>query len=422
MPLLLALGFLVAGFCPAVLCHPCAVPGPGTLAQKGSEKDATPSNNLRLASSNANFTFSLYKQLASTKPSENVVFSPLSISTALVFLSLGARNTTLTEILQGLKFDLTETSEAEIHQGFQHLLHALSRPSEQLQLSTGNAMFIQDHMEVLTKFSEDTQRLYEAQALITNFQNPNAAEKSINDYVKKKTQGRIAELIREPSPQTMMVLVNYIFFKAKWMRPFDPRDTVEGEFYLSTGKPVKVPMMSAEDLTIPYFRDEEHSCTVVELKYEGNASALFILPDEGKMEKVEAVLLPETLKKWKDSLQMRWIDELHLPKFCISSDFSLESILPQLGIREVFSRLADLSGITGNKNLMVSQVVHKALLDVTEEGTEATASTGVKVTFLSAKLGPKTIVNFNRPFLMAIVHTDSNVNLFLSKVTNPKQN
>ncbi|MDL1381406.1 serpin family protein, partial [Yersinia pestis] len=337
------------------------------------------------------------------------------------FLALGARNTTLTEILQGLKFNLTEMTEVEIHQGFQHLLHTLSRPSDQLQLSVGNAMFVNDNLELLTKFTNDAQGLYEAQSFITNFQNPEAAEKHINDYVKEKTQGKIVDLMKGLNAQTMMVLVNYIFFKAKWMTPFDPDDTFESRFYLSRRKWTKVPMMSAEDRKMPYFRDEELSCTVVELKYTGNASALFVLPDSGKMEEVEAMLLPETLKKWRDSLQSRWIDELYLPKFHISSDFSLESILPHLGIREVFSRQADLSGVTGHRNLVVSKVVHKALLNVAEVGTEAAAATGMKMVLTSAKLGPKTIVNFNRAFLMVIIHEDNNAILFLSKVANPKQ-
>ena len=92
---------------------------------------------------------------------------------------------------------------------------------------------------------------------------------------------------------------------AKWKVPFDPLDTFKSEFYAGKRRPVIVPMMSMEDLTTPYFRDEELSCTVVELKYTGNASALFILPDQGRMQQVEASLQPETLRKWKNSLKPR---------------------------------------------------------------------------------------------------------------------
>uniref|UniRef100_A0A8C0ZSE1 Serpin domain-containing protein n=1 Tax=Castor canadensis TaxID=51338 RepID=A0A8C0ZSE1_CASCN len=391
----LALGLLVAGFCPAVLCHPGGTPVRETSTQ-GDQYNGTQMNNISLVSSNTDFAFSLYKQLASENPNKNVIFSPLSISTALAFLSLGAHNTTLKEILEGLKFNLTEISEAEIHQGFQQLLRTLNQPGDHLQLNMGNAMFVQEQQELQAKFRKDAQALYAAQAFLTNFQEPAAAEKFINDYVKKETQGKIVDLVKGLDTQTVMVLVNYIFFKGQhWAGP-----TVMVQVSFEQSQSVKVPMMSIEDLTTPFFRDEELSCTVVELKYTGNASALFILPDQGKMQEVETTY------------------ELYLPKFSISSDYDLEYILPQLGIKEVFTRQADLSGLMQDGKLMVSQVVHKAVIDVTEVGTEAAAATGVKVILTSAKLNPVT-VNINRPFLLII--SDTQNILFLGKVTNPKQ-
>nr|XP_048287169.1 serine protease inhibitor A3N-like [Myodes glareolus] len=180
-------------------------------------------------------------------------------------------------------------------------------------------------------------------------------------------------------------------------------------------------MMKLKFLTTPYFRDEELACTVVELKYTGNASALFILPDQDRMQQVEASLQPETLRKWRDSLRPSIIDELYLPKFSISTDYSLEDILHQLGIREVFSAQADLSGITGAKNLRVSRVVHKAVLDVAETGTEAAAATGIMLMGSALILDPLE-VHFDRPFLMIISDTDTQTSLFMAKVTNPKEN
>uniref|UniRef100_A0A8C0WV52 Serpin domain-containing protein n=1 Tax=Castor canadensis TaxID=51338 RepID=A0A8C0WV52_CASCN len=403
----LALGLLVAGFCPAVLCHPGGTPVRETSTQ-GDQYNGTQMNNISLVSSNTDFAFSLYKQLASENPNKNVIFSPLSISTALAFLSLGAHNTTLKEILEGLKFNLTEISEAEIHQGFQQLLRTLNQPGDHLQLNMGNAMFVQEQQELQAKFRKDAQALYAAQAFLTNFQEPAAAEKFINDYVKKETQGKIVDLVKGLDTQTVMVLVNYIFFKGEALR--DCPQTRE-QFSFEQSQSVKVPMMSIEDLTTPFFRDEELSCTVVELKYTGNASALFILPDQGKMQELTM------LRSFHFSFSRR-IDELYLPKFSISSDYDLEYILPQLGIKEVFTRQADLSGLMQDGKLMVSQVVHKAVIDVTEVGTEAAAATGVKVILTSAKLNPVT-VNINRPFLLII--SDTQNILFLGKVTNPKQ-
>ncbi|XP_006165477.1 alpha-1-antichymotrypsin, partial [Tupaia chinensis] len=367
MSRLLALGLLVA-----LLCHSSTTLDQENLTQDHQDS-GTHEDSLRWASSSTDFGLSLYRQLASMTPGKNVIFSPLSTFTALAFLSLGARNTTLTEILEGLRFNLTEISEAEIQQGFQHLLQTLNQPSDQLQLSMGNALFLRKQLKLLQKFSEDAQGLFAAQAFSTDFQDPDAAQALINDYVKNKTQGKIVDLIKGLEPETVMVLVNYIFFKAKWKTPFDPHDTFQSQFHVSKRRRVKVPMMKVENLWTPYFRDEALSCTVVELPYMGNASALFVLPDQDKLTQVEARLLPETLSRWRRSLQTRWIDELYLPKFSISGDYNLNKVLPQLGFREVFSRDADLSGVTGAKNLVLSQVVHKAVLDVGEVGTEAAA-------------------------------------------------
>ncbi|XP_004455972.1 alpha-1-antichymotrypsin [Dasypus novemcinctus] len=417
---LLALGLLVAGFCPFVLCHPNSTLEGENLTQEDPSSGAGV-DGLRVASSSTDFAFGLYRQLVSEAPDKNVIFSPLSVHTALGFLSLVARGTTQTELLEGLKFNLTETPEAEIHQGFQHLLQAFSQPRPALQLSMGNALFVSEAQKLLERFLEDARGLYASEAFTTNFQDTEAAKQLINSYVEKKTQGKIVDLMKNLESNTVMVLVNYIFFKAKWKDPFDPRGTLKTKFHVSKSKSVEVPMMNLDNLRTPYFRDEALACTLVELLYTGNASALFVLPDEGKMEAVEAALSPETLTRWRESLKMSLIDELYVPKFSISGDYSLEDVLPQLGVREVFTHQADLSGATGSRNLVVSQVVHKAVLDVAEVGTEAAAATGIKIIPLSGKLGPLTIVNLDRPFLMIIFDQDTQSIPFLSKVVNPRQ-
>uniref|UniRef100_A0A4X1SFS6 Serpin A3-6 n=1 Tax=Sus scrofa TaxID=9823 RepID=A0A4X1SFS6_PIG len=403
MSLFLALGLLVAGLCSRVHC----VPADDLASKIVTLKDQItklPVHNTAVVSSNTDFAFSLYKQLALTNPHENVIFSPLSVSIALAFLSLGTQGPTLIELLEGLKFNVTKIPEAEIHQGFQHLLQALSQPSNLLQLRLGNAMFIDEQLELLEKFVQDAHELYHSEAFSTNFQDLEAARRLINDYVKNKTEGKI------------VVLVNYIYFKAKWKTPFNPNLTTEADFHVSKNRTVRVPMMGIRALTVPYFRDEELACTVVELPYTSNDSALFILPDDGRMAAVEAKLLPETLRRWRDFLQPRWIVELYLPKFSISSDYRLHEILPQLGINEIFGDNANLSGITNTKHLKVSQVVHSAVLDVNEEGTEAAAATGIDINVRSLE---RIALHFNRPFLFVIISKDIQSVIFLGKVTKP---
>nr|XP_048287163.1 serine protease inhibitor A3N-like [Myodes glareolus] len=419
MAILLSLVLLIAGFCPAVLCQPfCGTKG---ITVQEDKNNGTLVDSQTLASINTDFAFSLYKELVLKNPDKNIVFSPLSISAALAVLSLGASNNTLQEILEGLRFNLTETPEADIHRGFGQLLLMLSQPNEELQISIGSTMFVEKRLQILAEFKEKARALYQAEASSANFQQPHEAKNIINDYVRNQTQGKIKELISALDESVLMVLVNYIYFKGKWRTPFDPDSTFESDFHLDNKRTVKVPMMKLKFLSTPYFRDEELACTVVELKYTGNASALFILPDEGRMQQVEASLQPETLRKWRESLRPSIIDELYLPKFSISTDYTLEDILQQLGIRELFSMRADLSGITGAKDLRVSRVVHKAVLDVAETGTEAAAATGIMLMGSALILNPLE-VHFDRPFLMMISDTDTQSPLFMAKVTNPKGN
>ncbi|EDL18803.1 mCG3338, partial [Mus musculus] len=206
-----------------------------------------------------------------------------------------------------------------------------------------------------------------------------------------------------------------------WNVTFDPEDTFLGNFTLDRKRTVNVPMMKTEELTTNYFRDEEMQSTVMELNYIGNASFLFILPDQGRIQHVEDSLQPQSLRKWRKSLRPRMLDELSLPKFSLSQDYNLNDILPELGIKEVFSTQADLSGITGAKNIRVSQMIHQAALDVTETHTEADVITIARYNFQSAKIKAK-IVKVDREFLYLILDPMFKSISVMGKVINPLTN
>ncbi|XP_076777405.1 serine protease inhibitor A3B-like [Arvicanthis niloticus] len=417
MAFIAALGMLIAGICPAVLCCSDDTLGRHTAVQKGQDTRKQ-LDSLTLASINTDFAFSLYKELALKNPNKNIVFSPLGITTALNSLSLGAKGNTLQEILEGLKFNLTETPEADIHQGFGHLLQGLSQPGDQVQIIAGNALFVEQHLQILTEFKEKARALYQTEVFTADFQQPRETSKLINDYVKKQTQGKAKDLVSDLDGRTSIVVVNDLLFTGKWKVPFDPDDTFMGKFILDRKRTVKVPMMKFVNLKTPYFRDEKLKCTVVELKYKGSAKAMFILPDQDKMQQVEASLQPATLKKWRKSLRHRVISEFYLPKFFLSQKYNLENILPELGIREVFSTQADLSGITGAKNTTVSQMIHMAVLNMTETGTKAGAATRVEYDFLSAKIKPISLIMI-RAFIYVVIDPRNPFISIMGKVINP---
>lgn len=368
---------------------------------------------LKLVPNNADFAFQFFREVTQETPNKNIFFSPVSISSAFAMLALGARSATQSQILEGLTFNLTEIQEKEIHEGFHNLIHMLNHPEGGVQLNMGNAIFVTEKLKLLKKFLDDAKALYQLEALTTDFNKPTEAEKHINDYIERKTHGKITNLVKDLDPQTVMLLASFVFFKGSWEKPFKPEHTEEREFFVDAETTVKVPMMHQMGRFDFYF-DEELSCTVVRLHYNGSATAFLVLPAKGKMKQLEQTLDKETIQKWSDHLFQSFMD-LYFPKFSISGSYEIHNTLSKMGIVDVFTNQADLSGITGTPELKVSKVVHKASLDVDERGTEAAAATAAEI--MAVALPPT--IEFSHPFLMLIFDRDTNSTLFIGKIVNP---
>ncbi|KAM6275077.1 alpha-1-antitrypsin-like [Porphyrio hochstetteri] len=373
--------------------------------------------HVKIAPSNSDFAFRFYKQVREEVGNKNIFFSPLSISTAFAMVSLGARANTLRQLHKGLTFNLTEMEEQEIHEGFQHILQLLNDPHREVQLSMGNALFVDDQLKLLQKFLDGVTNFYYSEAISSNFQNSAEALKEINNYIETKTHGKIVNLLKSLDPDTVMVLVNYIFFKGYWEKPFKTLNTRDDDFLLDDKNSVKVKMMH-QSKVFKIYRDKKLSCWVVDIPYKGNATALFVLPDEGTMKQVEDALLKETISNWMQSLEKRKI-YLDLPKFSISGSYDVKSLLAKMGVTDVFNDQSDLSGVAENTLLKVSKAIHKAMVDVSENGTEAAAVTALELVPLSAQIPPPPHIRFNRPFLMIIIDKTSHSFLFVGKIMNP---
>ncbi|NXP61166.1 A1AT protein, partial [Chloropsis cyanopogon] len=371
---------------------------------------------VKLAPSNADFAFKLYKQIRDELDNGNIFFSPLSISTAFAMLTLGARSNTLRELYKGLAFNLTQMEEQEIHEGFQHILQLLNDPHREDQLNMGNALFIDNRVELLQNFLDRVTKFYYAEPVSSNFQNPPEALKEINMYVETKTHGKIVDLVKSLDQETMMVLINYIFFKGSWERPFNSLSTRDDDFFLDAKNSVKVEMMH-QNKNFNVHRDEKLSCWVVEIPYRGNVTSLFVLPDEGSMKQVEDALLKETVSNWLRALEKREI-YLDLPKFSVSGSYDVMNLFKKMGVTEVFSDQADLSGLAKNR-LKVSKVIHKATVDVRENGTEAAAVTMMEIVSLSLPFPLPPHITFNKPFLMMIIDKTTDGMLFLGRIVDP---
>ncbi|XP_025838379.1 corticosteroid-binding globulin-like isoform X1 [Vulpes vulpes] len=385
-----------------------------TVQAKDPDTDVTKSSSHRdLAPKNVDFAFNLYRHLVASSPDKNVFISPVSISMALAMLSLGACGYTRVQLLQGLGFNLTKMSEAEIHQGFRHLRHLLEKSDTMLEMTMGNALFLDRSLELLEPFSADTKHYYDLEAWATDFQDGTGASRQINEYIKNKTQGKIVDLLSKLDSSAMLILVNYIFFKGTWEHPFDPESTREEDFYVNETTMVRVPMMF-QSSNIKHLNDQVLPCQLVQLEYMGNGTVFFILPEEGKMDTVIAALSRDTIQRWSESFTRSQVN-LYIPKVSLSGAYDLRAILRDMGIADLLDNGADFSGMTREAQPKLSKVVHKAVLQLHEKGLEAAGPAGVTPNVESEPL----TFHFNRPFIVMIFDHFTWSSLFLGKVVNP---
>ncbi|XP_035947146.2 thyroxine-binding globulin [Halichoerus grypus] len=374
----------------------------------------------KMSSINADFAFNLYRRFTTETPDQNIFFSPVSISAALAMLSFGAYYSTQTQILESLGFNLTDTPMAEIQQGFQHLICSLNFPKKELELQMGNTFFIGKQLKPLAQFLDDVKSLYATEVFSTDFSNVSAAQQEINSHVEKQTKGKVVGLVQDLKPNTIMVLVSYIHFKAQWANPFDPFKTEEGSsFSVDKTTTVQVPMMHQME---QYYHlvDTELNCTVLQMDYSKNALALFVLPKEGQMEWVEGSMSSKTLKKWNRLLQKGWID-LFVPKFSISATYDLGAIFLKMGIQDAFADNANFLGLTGDNGLKFSSAAHKAVLHIGERGTEAVVVPEVRFLVQPEITLLHPIIQFDRSFLLLILEKSTRSILFLGKVVDPTE-
>ncbi|KAL2789535.1 serpin A12 precursor [Daubentonia madagascariensis] len=364
-----------------------------------------------LARRNMGFGFKLLRKLASTNPGRNIFFSPLSISTAFSMLCLGAQDTTLTEIKQG--FNFRRMSEKDLHEGFHYLIHKLNKETQELKVKLGNTLFIDQKLQPQQKFLKDIKNMYYADTVPTNFQNLENARQQINDYVSEKTHGKINNLIKNIDSGTVMLLTNYIFFRAKWQYEFDPKLTKEEDFIVEKNNSVKVPMMFHGGM-YQVGRDDQLSCTILEIPYRRNITAAFILPDEGKMKHLEEALQEDIFSKWKTLMLHRVVD-VSVPKLHITGTHDLKKTLSYLGITKVFEEHGDLTRISPHRNLKVGEAVHEAELKMDEKGTEGAAGSGAQTLPMETPMP----VKINKPYIMIIYETLTPSILFLGKIVNP---
>ncbi|XP_051825912.1 leukocyte elastase inhibitor [Antechinus flavipes] len=377
----------------------------------------------QLSAANSHFALDLYKTLNEVHPKENIICSPLGISTALAMILLGARGETAAEVSKVFHFNEVD----QVHSRFQTLNSSINKRGTSHILRLVNRLFGENSYKFLPEFLNSIQKLYGAELATVDFQHASEdARKEINQWVKQQTEGKISELLTSGTVDslTKLVLVNAVYFKGNWEEKFDEALTTDAPFRVNKREKKTVKMMYQKK-KLPFGYIEALKCRVLELPYQGKElSMIILLPDDIEddstgLKQIENQLSVENLKEWTHSKNMGIIDvHVRLPKFKMESTYNLNSDLARMGLCSLFtSGKADLSGMSGNNDIFISKIVHKSFVEVNEEGTEAAAATAGIATF--AMLAPEEEFIADHPFVFFIRHKPTENILFLGRFSSP---
>jgi serpin B len=371
---------------------------------------------------NTEFALDLYQQL-NQENDGNLFYSPYSLSLALAMTYAGAEGETEQQMAEVLHFIL---EDEDLHAAFNKLALELAsrgegaegKDDEGFRLNIVNAIWGQQDYEFLDEFLDTLAENYDAGLRILDYINePEESRITINDWVSEQTEGRIEDLIKEGviTSLTRLVLTNAIYFNAAWQYPFDEENTYDDTFYLLDGSEITVEMMHQ---TEEFGYTEGDGYQAVELKYDGEElSMVILLPEEGNFEAFESSLDARLVDKIIGDIENTQVI-LTMPRFEFESEFSLKKALEAMGMPIAFSMDADFSGMTGNTELFIKDVIHKAFVSVDEAGTEAAAASAV-IMELKAVPGEPVEVTIDQPFIFLIRDIQTGSILFIGSVVNP---
>ncbi len=385
---------------------------------------ATPSTQLNsvdaIATANNAFAFSLYQQIAAIEKG-NVFFSPFSISTALAMTYAGADSTTADEIQKAMHF---QQNTPEFHSAYGAYLMQLYKNAEgNIKWRVANRLWGEKRYELIPSFVEINREAYQSPLQLMDFMSaPDQSRITINNWIADQTEQRIKDLIPPGSISidTRLVLTNAIYFKGDWMYQFNKRNTRDQKFTLADGTTTKTPFMNFEG-ALEYAETER--AKMLRLPYKGGKhSMILVLPHKTEdLALVEAQMNPASFQALNRYYQPEVI--LALPKFKMTLPLGLNSYLRQLGMRQAFASGADFSKMTPTNDLWISNVLHKAFIEIDEEGTEAAAATAVIITIESAsphdKPKPMEFIA-DHPFLFYIIDDETQSILFMGRLMVPE--
>ncbi|XP_055840328.1 serine protease inhibitor 42Dd-like isoform X2 [Episyrphus balteatus] len=354
-------------------------------------------------------------RIAKSKTSENVIFSPISIQTALAMTYMGAAGKTAEELKNGLR--LPSLDKDQVGQYFSQLLN---KKSGEADLSIANRIFVGSDYPLKADFNKMTENYFKSGAEALNFKDlPSEAIQTINSWVENKTNNKITDLMKPGSvdADTVALIVNAIYFKGKWKNPFSKDATRKLPFWINKDESVEVDMMYGGDKRIKYGEFSEINATAIEMAYKNSdISMMLILPNEKDgLADLENKLSSMSVIDLSSKMGSRKVD-IMLPKFQINFSTPLSETLKEMGIQSLFQK-ADLPGMfESGPAVKVSDVQHKAFIDVNEAGSEAAAASFLQISLMSLDYDQR-FFNADHPFFFAI--KGPNTVYFVGHVAKP---
>lgn len=388
------------------------------------DTNTTPEILGSVAHGNNRFAFDLYSKYRSKDG--NVFFSPYSISSALAMTYEGAKGQTASQMQQVLHLP---SDKDVLRSGFAGINNELNTVNKTYALSVANALWAQENYPFRQDYFDTIDTYYGGK--VTNLNFVTETEKSriiINDWVESKTNDKIKDLIPKGilTPETRLVLTNALYFKANWTHKFDPKDTDDRMFNLSSGEEVKTEMMYQTH----YFNyTENDKAQMLEMDYVGDdLSMLIILPKDNDLSAFDKDFTLDGLNTLKDSMTTEKV-RVTMPKFKFETKYFMAEDLKQMGMPTAFdSDLADFTGMwdrQADENLYISQVIHQTFIEVAENGTEAAAATAVIMARTTSagpdpNYVPPKIFIADHPFIFIIQQKDSGNILFMGRLEDPR--
>ena len=384
---------------------------------EGRDEPETVSIDTNLVTANTQFGFDLFNEIRKIEEDKNIFISPLSISIALAMTLNGASGET--EQAMANTLHLQGLGSEAINPGYAGLRQALQVADPKVILTIANSLWARQDVPFKQDFLQRNTQFFGAEISTLDFTDPNTLP-TINQWVNTNTNGKITKILDEINPDMVLFLINAIYFKGTWQTEFDPSHTRDGTFYLTTGDEKQIPMMTRTG-DYPYYENYEAKFQAISLPYgDGRMSMYIFLPyPESDINTFLEGLNTENWERWVSQLRDQEVF-LSMPKFKLEYKKTLNNPLQSLGMGIAFapgladfSQMADLEAL--GKNLYIGEVLHKAVVEVNEEGTEAAAVTSVGIRATSA---PPAFMA-NRPFFFAIRDNETKTVLFMGTVMDP---